>query len=160
MKYRKRPVVIEAMCWDGTAEGATPIIDWVLDGGGTARFVDYEDPDMNPAYLAIDTLEGTMRADPGDWVICGVAGEFYPCKPDIFEQSYTLDVDPGPTDGSAYVPGTRTELRRDLAAVINRHSAENDSNTPDFILAGFLVDCLDAYAGAVVARGSWFGDPR
>lgn len=38
--------------------------------------------------ISIETLEGTMRADVGDWVICGVKGELYPCKPDIFEQTY------------------------------------------------------------------------
>ena len=56
MKFRKRPVVIEAYQTDHALE--------------------------------IGTLEGTMRADPGDWIITGVQGEQYPCKPDIFEQTY------------------------------------------------------------------------
>lgn len=81
--YRKKPVTIEAMQWDGTAAGATPIIDWVLANGATARYHDAPDP-----TLAIDTLEGTMLARPQDYVIRGVAGEFYPCKPDIFEGTY------------------------------------------------------------------------
>lgn len=51
--------------------------------------------DDAPPYLAIDTLEGTMRADVGDWVIRGVQGEFYPCKPDIFEATYVV-VEPTP----------------------------------------------------------------
>ena len=80
MRYRKKPVVIEAMQWDGTAAGATPIIDWVLQGGGTARYHD--------TCIAIDTLEGTMLAGPGDWIIRGVQGEHYPCKPDIFDLTY------------------------------------------------------------------------
>lgn len=47
-------------------------------------------PDLLPivAHINIDTLEGTMRADPGDFIIKGVNGEFYPCKPDIFEKTY------------------------------------------------------------------------
>lgn len=83
-KYRKKPVIIEAQRWDGTAEGATPIINWVLEGGSTAR---YRDDDAHLA-IAIDTLEGTMLAQTGDWIIKGVQGEFYPCKPDIFEATY------------------------------------------------------------------------
>lgn len=96
-KFRKKPVTIEAMRWDGSAEGATPIIDWVLDGGGTARYSDPQ-PETRmkgkvvreavPALLSIDTLEGVMRAIPGDWIIRGVQGEFYPCKPDIFAATY------------------------------------------------------------------------
>lgn len=94
-RYRKKPVEIEAMRWDGTAEGATPIINWVLSGGGTARyheahmavFSDGEER-LYPGDIDIDTLEGTMRTNPGDWVIRGVKGEHYPCKPDIFEETY------------------------------------------------------------------------
>jgi hypothetical protein len=84
MRYRKKPVVIDAVQWDGTAEGAIPIIDWILRCDATARY------DDDPAAIYIDTLEGTMRADIGDWVIRGVGGEFYPCKPDIFDATYEL----------------------------------------------------------------------
>lgn len=83
--YRKKPVVIEAMQWDGTAAGATPIINWVLANRGTARYVDYF---TDIPHLEIDTLEGIMSGGPGWWVIRGVAGEFYPCKPDIFNATY------------------------------------------------------------------------
>lgn len=82
-KFRKKPVVIEAHQWDGTASGATPIINWVLATG--TRSVRYHDED---ATLHIDTLEGVMTASPGDWIIRGVSQEHYPCKPDIFEQTY------------------------------------------------------------------------
>ena len=44
--------------------------------------------DFDGHVIAIDTLEGEMHADPGDWIIRGVQGEFYPCKPDIFEATY------------------------------------------------------------------------
>lgn len=111
-RWRKRPVTIEAAQWGGTVETATAIIDWILEGEGTARFHDCigseecegphgpfrycgADPscsweDAEP-YLSIDTLEGTMQALAGDWIIRGVQGEHYPCKPDIFEQTYTPD---------------------------------------------------------------------
>lgn len=86
-QYRKKPVVIEAMHWDGTAESATPIIDWVLNNGSVARFHDNQYvPSLTD--IAIDTLEGVITASPGDWVIRGVKGEFYPCKPDIFDATY------------------------------------------------------------------------
>lgn len=97
-KYTKRPVTIEAMQWDGTASGATPIINWILGGGErTARYAETQvetrvrgkivRPSV-PALIAIDTLEGTMHAIAGDFIIKGVQGEFYPCKPDIFAATY------------------------------------------------------------------------
>lgn len=92
-QFRKKPVVIEAMQWDGTTAKATRVIDWVLANGGTARFhAEYTDNGgaSLPAYVSIDTLEGSMAAVAGDWVIRGVKGEFYPCKPDIFSATYDL----------------------------------------------------------------------
>lgn len=93
--FRKKPVEIQAMQWDGTAEGAIPIIDWILTGELSARYHEsetrrpYGGPEEHTsAYIAIDTLEGIMSARAGDWVIRGVKGEFYPCKPDIFDATY------------------------------------------------------------------------
>lgn len=85
-RFASRPKIIEAVPWDGTAEGATPIIDWILDHGGTARYHDAIGD--APARIAIDTLEGTMYANPGYRVIRGVKGEFYPCEAEIFAISY------------------------------------------------------------------------
>jgi len=93
-KFRKRPIEIDTMQWDGTADGATQIIDWILANGATATYT-CSNPDRcadtdgdTPHSIAIRTLEGTMRADLGDWIIRGVQGEFYPCKPDIFAATY------------------------------------------------------------------------
>lgn len=91
MKYRKRPVEVEAMCWDGTADGATPIIQWIHDGGGSCSYDCATEPcsgDEGGHNITISTLEGYMTATAGDYVICGVQGEFYPCKPDIFDATY------------------------------------------------------------------------
>jgi hypothetical protein len=85
MKYRKKAIVIDAVEWDGTLLQATRTIEWVLAGGGTARLVEWTDDTW---ALHIDTLEGVMSARPGDWIIRGVAGEFYPCKPAIFAATY------------------------------------------------------------------------
>ena len=79
-KYRKRPVEVDAMLWDGTIESQTAITNWA-DGPITGWF-------DGTNYLAIYTLEGEMRADVGDYIIKGVKGEFYPCKPDIFALTY------------------------------------------------------------------------
>lgn len=91
-KYTKKPVTIEAAEWDGTAAGAAIIIEWVLAGGGTARYacagIEECDSDPSSHWVEIDTLEGVMRVSPRDMVICGVQGEFYPCKPDIFAETY------------------------------------------------------------------------
>lgn len=78
-KFRKKPVVIEAVQFLG--ENITEIEVW------SGQRV----PDSSmgfPACLVIHTLEGDMTARPGDWIIRGVNGEFYPCKPDIFEATY------------------------------------------------------------------------
>jgi hypothetical protein len=79
MKYRKRPVEIEAMLWSGS--NWHEMLAWVKWDNDAAVFNDH-------GKLIIPTLEGDMTADEGDWVIRGIAGEFYPCKPDIFEATY------------------------------------------------------------------------
>ena len=77
MKYRKKPVVIDAVQWTGAN------VDEVL---GFAQASAYRA--AGEQAIMIETLEGTMRADKNDWIIRGVKGEFYPCKPDIFEATY------------------------------------------------------------------------
>lgn len=84
MKYRKKPVEIEAMQWvHDRPQSAAPVLAWIREHGGQATFV----PITEPAVV-ISTLEGDMRASSGDWIIRGVQGEFYPCKPDIFADTY------------------------------------------------------------------------
>jgi hypothetical protein len=78
-KFRKKPVVIEAVLWNGTN------LDEVLALG------DYADVPLtfdDRGHLHIHTLEGAMGASIGDWIIRGVKNEFYPCKPDIFAATY------------------------------------------------------------------------
>jgi len=77
MKYRKKPVVIDAMQWDGTNVSET-----------REFFGDSRDLSFFGDSVAISTQEGEMNASPGDWIIRGVKGEFYPCKPDIFALTY------------------------------------------------------------------------
>ena len=83
MKYRKKPVEIEAVQF---ADDPDTLIK-INDGLGLDPVnVSYKDPD-NPV-LNIPTLEGVMTAQVGDYIIKGVHGEVYPCKPDIFEETY------------------------------------------------------------------------
>ena len=98
-KWRKKPVEIWAIQFDGTPESGAEIVAWALECG--AEEVEYHpfladhfkgDPKVYVAhpdpYMRIKTLEGVMSASRGDWVICGLMGEFYPCKPDIFAAAY------------------------------------------------------------------------
>jgi hypothetical protein len=80
MKFRKKPVVIDAIEWDGTNGALDAIADLALDCGRRVHLVG--------GSLEIPTLEGVMTASFGDWIIRGVGGEIYPCKPDIFEMTY------------------------------------------------------------------------
>lgn len=80
MKYRKKPVVIEAKRL--THQNVSEVQAW-CQGQTWSR-----QPTRMVTGLQIHTLEGTMCAEYGDWIIKGVKGEFYPCKPDIFEASY------------------------------------------------------------------------
>ena len=85
-KYRKRPVVIEAFQYDGdliNSKGEWYVPDWAVTAkkSGIIYFKDAGD-------MYIETLEGDMKTDVGDYIIQGIKGELYPCKPDIFEQTY------------------------------------------------------------------------
>ena len=82
MKYRKKPVVIEAWLWDESKATFAEIGCNVMSSEGHSSH-----PDLL-RNLRIETLEGTMRVNKGDYIIKGVQGEFYPCKPDIFAQTY------------------------------------------------------------------------
>ena len=79
MKFRKRPVEIEAVQWDG--DNTQEIMKWA---GGSIVTIQASTPDN----LTIETVEGDMRANKWDWIIKGVKGEFYPCKLDIFSATY------------------------------------------------------------------------
>lgn len=93
--FRKKPVVIEAKQATDTPENNREIIDWTR-GSATPAFMDTEVRNCSVEHpygfdypvLKINTLEGGMKVTPGDWIIKGVNGEFYPCKPDIFEKTY------------------------------------------------------------------------
>lgn len=79
MKFRKKPVIVDAIQWNG--ENINEIADFM-------KWRNFEHD--NRSGLIIKTLEGFHIATIGDFIIRGIAGEFYPCKPDIFNQTYEL----------------------------------------------------------------------
>lgn len=89
-QYRKKPVVVEAVQLNTT--NMPEVADWI--GGDTAKIVVESEEAWKlgkgvPGFsMTIHTLEGDMTAKSGDYIIKGVNGEFYPCKPDIFTQTY------------------------------------------------------------------------
>ena len=94
--YRKKPVVVEAVRWTGENHGEM------------CEFIDPEVFEITPHVgLVIHTLEGDHHASPGDYIIKGVNGEFYPCKPDVFEKTYEPSTFTPPNE-----PLTLEELRK------------------------------------------------
>ncbi len=81
-KYRKKPIVIEAIMWGGNFDAVKAFCPIAVDNSFPGRI------DVAKDSITIPTLEGDHLADFGDYIIKGVKGEFYPCKPDIFELTY------------------------------------------------------------------------
>ena len=100
-KFRKKPIVIEAMEWTGDnyvelnkfVEGGEPVALPIGEALPGRRLREGDE-----RSLLVVTLEGEMRASVGDWIIKGMKGEFYPCKPDIFEATYEPANQPPPSE--------------------------------------------------------------
>lgn len=135
MKYIKKSVEIEAIQFLDTPERVCEIAEFM---GGDLR-VNYEDKD-NP-YIPIETPEGTMKASVGDYIIKGVKGEFYPCKPDIFEQTYD----------SVGTPLDR--MYREIDELVDRFAKLDAFMKTDKFLAlpPDIVGLLDIQFGAMMA---------
>ena len=100
-KFIKKPLEIEAVQWTG--ENVDEIATFMKASDRTLSYM----PDPKNPQLDIETLEGVMVASKNDWIIKGVAGEFYPCKPDIFKKTYRPThgkpvVTPGPPQKKTY----------------------------------------------------------
>lgn len=98
-EFRKKPVVIEARRLHPKAN-VGHLLAWILDNGGDAVIRGGPKGGSRGGTLLITTLEGVMHADIGDWIIKGVAGEFYPCKPDIFGATYEPVPAPPTSEGT------------------------------------------------------------
>mgnify|MGYP003394080236 FL=1 len=82
MKYRKKPIVIEAVQWLNKQITCPPGPEWFVEAEMDGKI------QLHGVSLSIYTAEGIMEAQPGDWIIRGIAGELYPCKPEIFAATY------------------------------------------------------------------------
>ena len=167
-KYRKKPVVIEAFRWTGVPD-QTEDPQWIVDAikSGSVRF---QDAGTANVALLIDTLEGTHRADRGDFIIQGVKGELYPCKPDIFAMTYeaaecgTPEVQgaverltnlgmssAGYCDAVMDAYGTKPvgQFYADISAVLDALAASEARRVElEWLLKesrGYVTDALDAY---------------
>lgn len=136
MRYRKKPVVIEAHQFeinnapdDAHMDG---LVAWIREGGGTARH--------DSTCIYIETLEGTHRADVGDWIIRGVKGEFYPCKPDIFEMTYEAASVAPPSDHAAALEAAWEALEKAERILGNGEGLDRGCDTyPDRVGASLTV---------------------
>lgn len=79
-KYKRKKEIVDAIQWNGTEKSSHEIL----------RFCDVATWNTSVNIMMIDTLEGTMEVREEDWIIKGIKGEFYPCKPDIFKETYDL----------------------------------------------------------------------
>lgn len=84
MKYRKRPVIVDAVQWWPGVEVPGVVMRTTAIGGKGHGIIPV------PSQPVVETLEGDMHVSPGDYIITGVKGERYPCKPDIFELTYEM----------------------------------------------------------------------
>lgn len=125
-KYRKLPVVVEALQFNGDT---TPFKTIIPCGK-------YHDD----GTFSIETLEGLLHVSVGDYVVKGILGEFYPVKEEIFKATYEFI-----PAGSIEQPSTQREFTKELSKILNRYGLDSQANTPDFFLAEYLVSCLKAY---------------
>ena len=100
-KYRSKPCVIEAIHYEGTKASFDAIYEWMDGDNPKSANLGYRGPsDNDPQQFGIKTLEGQVIASPGDWIIKGTHGEFYPRKPEVFAVKYELaDALPQPIGG-------------------------------------------------------------
>jgi len=94
-KAKKKPVIVDFVLWTGTVESTRNVLVFMGQNVVTncnkssEAFLDYHEQCLNFG-LKIETLEGVMKASVNDFIIKGVNGEFYPCKPDIFHKTYDI----------------------------------------------------------------------
>lgn len=147
MKFKKKPVTIDAIQWNGKNT------EEVLKFLGESLTININADDD----FKINTLEGTMTASVGDFIIKGVKGEFYPCKPDIFEQTYDaaqecekilcvyVDKNTQKYDHYEVYPLSDTITKEKLMESVNKHNSNEEKTTivkvyEDDLLVDFVED--------------------
>ena len=129
-KFVKKPVVIEASQFSTNNEIHDIEMDWLVDWINTES--NKKIARHNGTSIFINTLEGEMRAECGDFIIKGVEGEFYPCKPDIFEKTYDVVED-----------GVRLQTFGEKAVGITFNPSSSDEVHEAKMLAAKQIDLLE-----------------
>jgi hypothetical protein len=91
MKYKSKPKIIEAM--ELTRARADVVVGWIKNNHCKIQSFNLGEFIEDSCYIEIETFEGVMTANEGDYIIKGIVNEFYPCKPDVFHKSYELITD-------------------------------------------------------------------
>lgn len=89
-KFRKKPVIVDAIQWKPLEMMINDVLIFMGIDSGRMKGQGVLSVSKHKGQLIIKTLEGDMTVSDGDWIIKGVEGEFYPCKPDIFAKTYEL----------------------------------------------------------------------
>ncbi len=138
MQYRKKAVAVEAVRFTGAPAEDPP---------GVRRR-----PEDGAPYV-VTIHDQRCYVEPGDVIITEPDGDHhYPVRPDIFAATYEL----ASAESDPPAPAA-SEFELALRDLINRYSVENGSDTPDFILAGYLVSCLDNFEQTTLERERWWG---
>lgn len=141
MKYRKKPVEIEAM--QLTADNACEVLTFC---NGSGDIVASKEDD---GTISIKTLEGTMLASIGDYVIKGVKGEFYPCKPDIFEATYDRI-----EEDLSFLPNFEVELvKEEIANIASLLDNDPRMKKVEFDSAACSLHFVIQYSGNAAVKG-------
>ena len=125
--YRKKPVVIKAVVWTGSNNDEIAV--FTNGAGKFTREVEIYGIDYR---LYIETLEGTMEANIGDYIIRGINGEFYPCKPDIFKITYE-EVEPGYIDEEVEHGYIVVETALFFSKESSKYATDNEDYNLDFV---------------------------
>lgn len=131
--FRKKPVVIEAIQWDGTLAGIDDIISVFPDIRTVAKTAH---PSTNKcSFWKIGTLEGSHEVSAGDFIIRGVKGEYYPCKPDIFFMTYEPATATPPADAARILADTVEQTDANLRAATDGRLGVRECPPADAALA-------------------------
>jgi hypothetical protein len=111
VRYRKRPVEVDAIHFDGSHQSVLAVMCFVDAGRGTTELDIYADSDPAKSHITLQTLEGKMRANAGDWIVRGVRGEFHPVRGDIFAETYE-PVEEATAEAATATPNPLTDAER------------------------------------------------
>ena len=138
-RFTKKPVTINAIQWTGENSDAVQSFLMTTDQAANGW--------VKGEYVEIGTLEGLMIASPGDWIIQGVKGEHYPCKPDIFEATYSRADTPARA-GRGDLPWRERDIKRGLILFRTSNNAHGFIN---FSILSEKVDRLNEHAKTELA---------